>query len=77
MSITEHLIENAMTCWEEHLSKEYYLNNSTNQAMVEQIGVSLEIFWQIAEYMCVTYIPTLMSDLLKMYHIGKPFEKLR
>lgn len=76
MSNTQHLIEIAMTYLESKADKVYYLNNPKNQEMSAELGIPLETFWEIAEYMTQTYIPTLMSDLLEIYHIGRPFKKI-
>lgn len=76
MSNTQHLIENAMVCLERGVDKELYLHSPMYQKMAKTLGVPLETFWEIAEYMAYTYIPALMSDLLEVYHIGRPFNKV-
>lgn len=76
MSNTQHLIEIAMTYLESETDKVHYLNNTEYQEMSAELGTPLEVFWEIAEYMTQTYIPTLMSDLLEIYHIGRPFNKV-
>lgn len=76
MSNTQHLIEIAMTYLESETDKVHYLNNPKCQEMSAELGTPLEVFWEIAEYMTQTYIPTLMSDLLEIYHIGRPFTKV-
>jgi hypothetical protein len=76
MTNVEHLIENAMVCLENGVDKDHYLHSPMYQKMAKTLGVPLDIFWEIAEYMTQTYIPTLMSDLLETYHIGRPFHKV-
>lgn len=76
MSNTQHLIEIAMTYLESKTDKIHYLNNPKCQEMSAELGTPLETFWEIAEYMTQIYIPTLMSDLLEIYHIGRPFHKV-
>lgn len=80
MTTSEHLIENALTFYEEnrklgaHELYEKFMENKLLKEQAEFVGISMKDVWFMAQYLWCTYIPYIREkvedEMVERYGYG-------
>ena len=77
MTISEHLIENALNRIESGYGYDDFVSTTILKEQAKQIGISLIDLWYMAQYIYYTYKPHIESEIKERYGYDIDKEELK